>query len=1034
MEVADAVDSVFPILDQVKSQTQSVLKVGDILIGDLSEMQEGLGYTIKTTSAGILQYPGTQILTVNSISDNQSGCTPSWTPITGNQYTMIALGNVYLVGELIDTTGYYVGSFGPAGTADCRSLSEVTGNGTYFATIRGNTNGETIHLKLYECSTGKTYELEETLSFLSDDLKPDFDLHTIPPVISGCVTYNSTGLAGVTLTFASTGSTASGADGNYSYQVEYNWTGRVTPEPVGYTFEPDFRDYSNITSNRANQNYTAELANTITITSPNGGEDWTAGTIEKITWAGPGIIGNLIIEYSENNGTSWTTVTQSTAEDGSYDWTVPVTPSENCLIRVIAGDTDESPSDVSDAVFSIVPPSPGAITVTSPNGGESLTIGSKHEITWNSTGETRDVKIEYSIDNGTSWSTISVSTANNGSYTWTLPESPSDNCLVRIGASDTDENTPDVSDGVFSIVPGQSPTTTVTSPNGGENLTVGTTHKITWNSTGSIGEIKIEYSTDNGTLWTAITTSAPNTGNYDWIVPGNPSETCLVRVAETDGDPSDTGDAVFSIVLPPSITITSPNGGENWEAGSTHPITWTSTGRVKNLKIEYSTDNGTSWETIDSSAVNNGSHNWTVPGTISESCLVRISDIHIDGSPSDVSDAVFSIIPAPSPTLTVTSPNGGERLIAGSTHGIAWTGTGSVGNVKIEYSLDNGNQWAVIIATTVNAGSYDWTVPDTGSNNCLVRVGENDGDPSDASNAVFSIAPPSFITITSPNGGEILEAGNSHNITWTGTGTPEEVKIEYTTDNGTSWTMIVNSTTNTGANCSYNWTIPPAPSGNCLVRISGNDADEGPSDISDAPFTIVPAPVITLTSPNGGENLTAGSIHEITWTCTESIDEVIIDYSIDDGTSWTYIVPAAANNGSYNWIVPVTPSDNCLVRIIGGSWDGSPSDVSDAVFSIISPSETVTVTSPNGGESLTVGSTHVITWTGEGTVGDVNIEYSIDNGNSWTIIELSAGNNGSYNWTVPGTPSDNCLVRISVIDTDGGPSDTSDSVFSITGN
>ena len=169
---------------------------------------------------------------------------------------MITLGNVYLVGESIDTTGYYVAGFGPGGSADCRSLSEVTGNGTYFATIRGNTNGETIDFKLYECATGKTYELEETLSFLSDDLKEDFDLHTIPPVISGCVTYNSTGLAGVTLTFGSTGSTTTGADGNYSYQVGYNWTGRVTPEPAGYTFNPDSRDYSNVTSNRSNQNYT----------------------------------------------------------------------------------------------------------------------------------------------------------------------------------------------------------------------------------------------------------------------------------------------------------------------------------------------------------------------------------------------------------------------------------------------------------------------------------------------------------------------------------------------------------------------------------------------------------------------------------------------------------------------------------------------------------------------------------------------------------------------------------------------------------
>ena len=47
---------------------------------------------------------------------------------------------------------------------------------------------------------------------------------------------------------------------------------------------------------------------------------------------------------------------------------------------------------------------------------------------------------------------------------------------------------------------------------------------------------------------------------------------------------------------------------------------------------------------------------------------------------------------------------------------------------------------------------------------------------------------------------------------------------------------------------------------------------------------------------------------------------------------------------------------------------------------------------------------------------------------------LSAGNNGangSYNWIVPDTPSENCLVRISGADTDEVPTDVSDSVFSI---
>ena len=102
-----------------------------------------------------------------------------------------------------------------------------------------------------------------------------------------------------------------------------------------------------------------------------------------------------------------------------------------------------------------------------------------------------------------------------------------------------------------------------------------------------------------------------------------------------------------------SITVTSPNGGETWTAGSSHSITWTSSGTVGNVKIEYSSDNGSSWSTITSSTPNDGTHSWTVPNLSSTQCLVRIEEAS-DGNPSDTSDAVFSI----------TSGGGGSASIA----------------------------------------------------------------------------------------------------------------------------------------------------------------------------------------------------------------------------------------------------------------------------------------------------------------------------------------------------------------------------------
>jgi len=98
-------------------------------------------------------------------------------------------------------------------------------------------------------------------------------------------------------------------------------------------------------------------------------------------------------------------------------------------------------------------------------------------------------------------------------------------------------------------------------------------------------------------------------------------------------------------------------------------------------------------------------------------------------------------------SIAVTAPNGGESWQVGSGQDIAWITGGAVGNVRIEYSTDNGTNWIEIVASTENDGTYTWIVPDTASTECLVRISEaDDGDPSDTSDAVFSIiaATPSF--------------------------------------------------------------------------------------------------------------------------------------------------------------------------------------------------------------------------------------------------------------------------------------------------
>ena len=92
-----------------------------------------------------------------------------------------------------------------------------------------------------------------------------------------------------------------------------------------------------------------------------------------------------------------------------------------------------------------------------------------------------------------------------------------------------------------------------------------------------------------------------------------------------------------------------------------------------------------------------------------------------------------------------------------------------------------------------------------------------------------------FISIISPNGGELWYAGETREISWVSNlSQAENVRIEYSTDQGGNWVSVVDSTPNDG---SYLWIIPSVVSDSLLIRIS--EASDGkPWDVSHGNFSI----------------------------------------------------------------------------------------------------------------------------------------------------------------------------------------------------
>ncbi len=72
------------------------------------------------------------------------------------------------------------------------------------------------------------------------------------------------------------------------------------------------------------------------------------------------------------------------------------------------------------------------------------------------------------------------------------------------------------------------------------------------------------------------------------------------------------------------------------------------------------------------------------------------------------------------------------------------------------------------------------------------------------------------------------------------------------------------------------------------------------------------------------------------------------------------------------------------------------------------------VTYPNGGETLLVGSTVNITWTGTPLNAVVGIDYTIDNWTNTIWLNTSYQNPtaNSYTWVVPNTPGSQCKVGV----------------------
>ncbi|OPX84340.1 MAG: Ser-Thr-rich glycosyl-phosphatidyl-inositol-anchored membrane family protein [Pelotomaculum sp. PtaB.Bin104] len=382
------------------------------------------------------------------------------------------------------------------------------------------------------------------------------------------------------------------------------------------------------------------------------------------------------------------------------------------------------------------------------------------------------------------------------------------------------------------------PSIILTSPNGGETWVAGEKQTISWYTNGKPGQyVKIELLKNGMPVKNINSKAVCSKGSLSWTIPSDlpAGEDYTVKVTSTNSSCTDTSNN-FSIAGP-EITVMSPNGGENWVAGSRQAVSWSYKGKPGSyVKIEL-LKNGEPFRVISSwSVCSKGSYNWTLPSDLPTGDDYSVRLTSTNGSCADMSDGSFSIA---GPSITLTSPNGGETWEAGSKQAVSWSYTGKPGAyVKLEL-LQNGIPVKSINSrTSSNKGSYNWTIPSNLASGAdyKVKVTAVNGSCSDTSDSDFSIAGPT-LTLDSPNGGESWPAGSKQTINWSYTGIPGSyVKIELLRDGVLVKKITARTLTKNGF---YKWTLPANLQKGAgytikITSVTNSDCE----DISDNSFTI----------------------------------------------------------------------------------------------------------------------------------------------------------------------------------------------------
>ena len=168
--------------------------------------------------------------------------------------------------------------------------------------------------------------------------------------------------------------------------------------------------------------------------------------------------------------------------------------------------------------------------------------------------------------------------------------------------------------------------------------------------------------------------------------------------------------------LTDDVVLTYPIGGEHFDSNVNERIRWDAHGDSGTFKVEYSTDNGVTWQTISNNvAAHIRTINWNVPTIVTGQALVKVTR----GNSSSQSHEPFSIIRVPS-GLSVVSACPDSMTVTWNTVTGATGYEVSLLGTKYMDSVGTTNTTSLTIYAPATTDHW-WSVKALGPNNCVGR-------------------------------------------------------------------------------------------------------------------------------------------------------------------------------------------------------------------------------------------------------------------------------------------------------------------------